>query len=791
MHMFSKRSNYKVIEDGDQLSDSLKEFPRTSDMKQTEVDFLPNDPPNSHEVINASSAEEAFKSGTETSSSYNEMRRSQRWDHIKDVDHFFALIYNYHRGNGFLCIAFKHIYSLLQFIFVIVFSTFLLQCVDYGVLFNNLSLNATMGRKRYISDIIIKQCASQLNPIILFAIFLAILFFIVHFLRVAFYLIRLVEIRAFFTDELKIKDSELQNICWPEIVDRLCCAQKRLNIIVNRDQINALDVYQRILRHQNYFTAMIYHGIIQPKIKLPFIGSIYYLPKGLRFNLDWLLFSGPLSPWKNNYALKDEFKNPTKLKTLADKMSKTITLLSLVNLIFSPLILMYQIMFSFFSYSDMLKREPNVLGMRKYSSYGREKLRHYNEVEHELNTRLNRSYKFASRYMEQFVSPLVELNAKFLAFIAAAFFTVLFVFSAWDEDVLNIEHVLTVMTVSGAIVMICRTFISNENTVFCHQFLMQQIISNIHYAPRTWTMNSHSTDVYAEFSQLFQLKAHYLIEELLSPLLTPFILYFHVRHRCSEIIMFLHKNTVNIEGLGDICSFAQMDISRDGDPRFASLNHSTFVAITKPGKSTVVSGKTELSLLNFSKQNPKWTPSSDGALFIRNLQKIIDDSQLNMSSTLVEAGGVLFPMQKSVSATIPPASLLMDNVIQTSYDRSMQMSIAAITLNNILLTRSTSDTQQNRAKFEFDSQNLAFPMMPLPSMDPEHSNNLLNNDQPLTSLLRSNIQSEHYGAISRAPNNLSYVDSVCTSNLWGVPENIELSRLHGIERSIIEENDEE
>lgn len=87
MHMFSKRSNYKVIEDGDQLSDSLKEFPRTSDMKQTEVDFLPNDPPNSHEVINASSAEEAFKSGTETSSSYNEMRRSQRWDHIKDVDH--------------------------------------------------------------------------------------------------------------------------------------------------------------------------------------------------------------------------------------------------------------------------------------------------------------------------------------------------------------------------------------------------------------------------------------------------------------------------------------------------------------------------------------------------------------------------------------------------------------------------------------------------------------------------------------------------------------------------------
>lgn len=142
---------------------------------------------------------------------------------------------------------------------------------------------------------------------------------------------------------------------------------------------------------------------------------------------------------------------------------------------------------------------------------------------------------------------------------------------------------------------------------------MQQIISNIHYAPRTWTMNSHSTDVYAEFSQLFQLKAHYLIEELLSPLLTPFILYFqwaisHFSHFSYSIIfsafdivvlklscffikirvswqiffiwykLLFHVDyfSVNIEGLGDICSFAQMDISRDGDPRFASLNQSTF-----------------------------------------------------------------------------------------------------------------------------------------------------------------------------------------------------------------------
>jgi len=70
--------------------------------------------------------------------------------------------------------------------------------------------------------------------------------------------------------------------------------------------------------------------------------------------------------------------------------------------------------------------------------YCREKLRHFNELEHELDARLNRSHKFATRYIEQFTSPIAEINAKLIAFIAAALFTTIFLLSAWDEDVLNV-----------------------------------------------------------------------------------------------------------------------------------------------------------------------------------------------------------------------------------------------------------------------------------------------------------------------------------------------------------------
>ena len=82
------------------------------------------------------------------------------------------------------------------------------------------------------------------------------------------------------------------------------------------------------------------------------------------------------------------------------------------------------------------------------------------------------------------------------------------------------------MTVCGSAVLICRSFIPKENMVFCQDFLMRQIVANIHYAPETWLREAHSSEVCKEFGQLFQLKAHYLLEELLSPLLTPMVLLF-------------------------------------------------------------------------------------------------------------------------------------------------------------------------------------------------------------------------------------------------------------------------
>ncbi len=60
----------------------------------------------------------------------------------------------------------------------------------------------------------------------------------------------------------------------------------------------------------------------------------------------------------------------------------------------------------------IVRREPGVLGSRRWSNYGRLYLRHFNELDHSLHQRLNRGYKPAMYYMSSFVNYSLVETAK-------------------------------------------------------------------------------------------------------------------------------------------------------------------------------------------------------------------------------------------------------------------------------------------------------------------------------------------------------------------------------------------
>lgn len=230
--------------------------------------------------------------------------------------------------------------------------------------------------------------------------------------------------------------------------------------------------------------------------------------------------------------------------------------------------------------------------------------------------------------------------AKNVAFIAGSILAVLLILTIYDEDVLAVEHVLTLITILGAIVAGARAFIPDENLVWCPEQLLTAVLAHTHYRPDSWRGHAHTQSTRAQMAQLFQYRAVHLLEELLSPLLTPYILCFHLRPRSLDIVDFYRNFTIEITGVGDVCSFAQMDVRKHGNPMWQTAPQTPGVEeqdIDVQNKyaegyeklhvpmsnqyTQAEDGKTELSLIHFTLTNPEWRPPSHAETFVTALRE--------------------------------------------------------------------------------------------------------------------------------------------------------------------------
>lgn len=131
---------------------------------------------------------------------------------------------------------------------------------------------------------------------------------------------------------------------------------------------------------------------------------------------------------------------------------------------------------------EAFKRDPSVASSRTWSRYGRWFCRHFNELDHELDQRLNRAHLAASRYMNMFMSPLLEVLARFVTFVAGILLSVLIVLTIYDEDVITVEHLLTVATGLGAVIALSRSFLpDNEPNRWTFAELDATILQYTHY----------------------------------------------------------------------------------------------------------------------------------------------------------------------------------------------------------------------------------------------------------------------------------------------------------------------
>ncbi|XP_054093511.1 autophagy-related protein 9B isoform X2 [Callithrix jacchus] len=547
------------------------------------------------------------------------------WHHIQNLDSFFTKIYSYHQRNGFACILLEDVFQLGQFIFIVTFTTFLFRCVDYNVLFANQPSNRTrpgsFHSKVTLSDAILPsaQCAERIrsSPLLVFLLVLAAGFWLVQLLRSLCSLFSYWDIQVFYREALHIAPEELNSVPWAEVQSRLLALQRSGGLCVQPRPLTELDVHHRILRYTNYQVALANKGLLPARCPLPWGGSATFLSRGLALNIDLLLFRGPFSLFRGGWELPHAYKRSDQRGALAARWGRTVLLLAALNLALSPLVLAWQVLHAFYSHVELLRREPGVLGARRWSRLARLQLRHFNELPHELRARLARAYRPATSFLRTAAppAPLRALLARQLVFFAGALFAALLVLTVYDEDVLAVEHVLTAMTALGVTATVARSFIPEEQ---CQgrapQLLLQTALAHMHYLPEEPCPGGRDR-AYRQMAQLLQYRAVSLLEELLSPLLTPLFLLFWFRPRALEIIDFFHHFTVDVAGVGDICSFALMDVKRHGHPQWLSAGQ-TEASLSQRAED----GKTELSLMRFSLAHPLWQPPGHSSKFLGHLR---------------------------------------------------------------------------------------------------------------------------------------------------------------------------
>ncbi|XP_028933935.1 autophagy-related protein 9B [Ornithorhynchus anatinus] len=601
------------------------------------------------------------------------------WHHIKNLDSFFTKIYNYHQRSGFVCMLLEDVFQLGQFLFIVTFTTFLLRCVDYDVLFANRPSNHTwpgppgssrppgpLQSKVTLSDAILPaaQCSQRIRSSspLLFLLVLAAGFWLFRLLRSLCSLLGYWDIRAFYREALKIQPGEVSAVPWSEVQARLLALQRGGGLRVLPRPLTELDVHHRILRFPNYLVALANKGLLPARCPLPWGGDAAFLSRGLALNLDLLLFRGPASLFGGGWALPAAYKVGARRRALAARLRRALLLLALANLWLCPLALAWQGLRAFFGHAELLRREPGALGARRWSRLARLQLRHFNELPHELRARLARAYRPAARYLRAASppGPLASLLARHAAFLAGAPLAALLALTVYDEDVLAVQHVLTAITGLGVTLTLARCFIPDEElSGRSAEPLLQAALAHMHYLPppppRPHTRLARAAHARRQVAQLLQYKAVSLLEELLSPILTPLALLFWFRPRALEIIDFFRHFTVEVAGVGDVCSFALMDIRRHGHPEWLSAGQ-TEASVSQRAEG----GKTELSLMRFALAHPRWRPPGHSSRFLGQLRGRVQQDAAAWGATSLRSPTTpgLSPSLLSDSAASAPEALL-------------------------------------------------------------------------------------------------------------------------------------
>ncbi|XP_024386902.1 autophagy-related protein 9 [Physcomitrium patens] len=652
---------------------------------------------------------------------------TSKWGAVTDLDEFFQRVYQYYCDKGFWCIFIQWLCELASLGFTIGFSGFLVLFVNWpGLLNAKCGIDAIEEGKFHNCDLV-KEALHEhpLTPFTLvkafFVTYLALLsiYWLFCFLRFFTQLRDTLEVRHFIHNSLAVTENELQTMAWPTMVDKIVQLQQTERLCIVR-QLSAHDIVSRIMRKENYLIGLLNKGVLGLDLPywVPGAGPMLnhdkkrlVLTKMVEWSLNWCILQ---HMFDSNFLIHRDFTtNPARLR-------KRLVVLGVSMLLLSPFYVIFMFFYFLLRNAESFYHNPASMSSRRWSNLAKWNFREFNELEHMFKHRLNSSYKHAVEYVKQFPSPIISMIAKLVSYVAGAFAAVILLISLIDESLLEghigKHNLIWYTAFFAAILLVSRSLITEDYQVFDPVGVMRQITSHTHYMPKHWRGAENTDKVRIEFEGLFKYKAALFFEEIMSIIVTPFILIFALPKCVEDVLLFVEDFTVYIEGVGHVCSLSIFDFEHHGNSKYGSPFHTS-----KDRRSS--QGKMEKSFISFKTNYPNWEPDGNG----KQLMSVLADFRLRNEENEL-AMGQLF---SSVRLPQPPNQL-------RPWGSPMP--------GNSLYTRSVNSTVRDRF-----ANNIPFAR---PPANQASSDLLRNYDNPLAESSEQIYWLDKFYTASQSPQNL-------------------------------------
>ena len=433
-----------------------------------------------------------------------------------------------------------------------------------------------------MQEILIPQCTKKLSGSANVLIWLFTFFWIYKLFQYGYDFRRLRRMQNFYHYLLEVSDTDIQTVSWQEIVKRLMLLRdanpataagikerhRQFMGSQSKQRMDAHDIANRLMRRDNYLIALINKDILDLTLPLPGLRNRQLFSKTLEWNLSLSILD---YVFDDRGQVRPLFLKETHRRALSDGLQRRFLFYGFVNVLCAPFIVVFFVLLYFFRYFNEFKSNPSQIGSRQYTPLAEWKFRGFNELYHLFQRRINMSYPFASRYVDQFPKDKTTQLARFVAFVTGALVSILALASVIDpESFLAFEitperTVLFYLGIFGSVWAIARGMVPEESLVFDPEFALRNVVEYTHYLPGHWHGRLHSNEVRDEFTRLYQMKVVIFFEEMLSIILAPFILWFSLPQCSDRIVDFFREFTIHVDGLGYVCSFAVFDFKKGGN----------------------------------------------------------------------------------------------------------------------------------------------------------------------------------------------------------------------------------